>query len=451
MDRRLTTAHGVGPLLVATVVALALVMALGATPASAASPTACRVQSTITGKTYTALQPAVDAAKRGDRLTVRGTCHGPTVIDRNLVIEGIRAASRPLLTGDLAGVVLTVRKGVTATVKDLAIEGGRGHFREGGPKAPYNWPAGVRNHGSLTLHSVAVKLNRGVGIENTGRLRLSGNALVNHNGLSRAYVFKGIHNTGTLRMNGRARVGLWDNVENDGILVMNGASIIDDLMNRGTGTLHGTSSAWQVSNRGTLSLGDQSRIDGRGTSVGTTGVDNYGILTLNDTSSIIRAYIGVGNAPGSTVVLNGQSVIRRNSIGIRNHGTVTLNGSSSIRDNHLPEPSKCPYGCRPIGGAGVFNSGTLVLNDSSSIRGNSVSAWRAGSYGGGVYMVRDVSLPEPPSLTMTGSSTINGNAAGGPGGGVYAGAGSVLTGVSCAPQTLANVYGNTPDDCYLEP
>jgi hypothetical protein len=26
-----------------------------------------------------------------------------------------------------------------------------------------------------------------------------------------------------------------------------------------------------------------------------------------------------------------------------------------------------------------------------------------------------------------------------------------LDGVMCGPQTLANVYGNTPDDCYVEP
>ena len=53
MGTRLTTTHGTWRLLIATIVALALVMALGATSASAASPTACRVQNTDTGKTYT--------------------------------------------------------------------------------------------------------------------------------------------------------------------------------------------------------------------------------------------------------------------------------------------------------------------------------------------------------------------------------------------------------------
>ena len=37
------------------------------------------------------------------------------------------------------------------------------------------------------------------------------------------------------------------------------------------------------------------------------------------------------------------------------------------------------------------------------------------------------------------------------GGGVYNASGGTLVGVNCAPHTYANVYGNTPDDCYIEP
>ena len=52
MDTRLTTTHW--RLLLATVVALSLVMALGATSTTAASSTSCRVQNTVTGKTFRA-------------------------------------------------------------------------------------------------------------------------------------------------------------------------------------------------------------------------------------------------------------------------------------------------------------------------------------------------------------------------------------------------------------
>ena len=127
-----------------------------------------------------------------------------------------------------------------------------------------------------------------------------------------------------------------------------------------------------------------------------------------------------------------------------NSGSVTLNGSSAIRDNHATQyRSDCPAFClRPprLVGTGVSNGGSLTLNDASSISGNS-----AAESGGGVFMVSSAA-----SLTMTGSSTISGNTTGQFGGGVYAGAGTTLVGVNSAPQTLANVYGNTPDDCYFE-
>ena len=60
--------------------------------------------------------------------------------------------------------------------------------------------------------------------------------------------------------------------------------------------------------------------------------------------------------------------------------------------------------------------------------------------GGGVY--------NTGTLVMHGSATIHDNSAGVAGGGIHD-AGGTLTGVLCAPGTLANVYGNTPDDCYF--
>ena len=59
---------------------------------------------------------------------------------------------------------------------------------------------------------------------------------------------------------------------------------------------------------------------------------------------------------------------------------------------------------------------------------------------------------------MNGNSHISANEAGpggngvlGQGGGLYNASGGTLVGVNCAPHTYANVYGNTPDDCYVEP
>ena len=57
-------------------------------------------------------------------------------------------------------------------------------------------------------------------------------------------------------------------------------------------------------------------------------------------------------------------------------------------------------------------------------------------------------------LTMSGSSVITGNQAACGGGGLAKSSTTrtidTLVGVSCAPETLANIYGNAPDDCLLE-
>ena len=446
---------------VAAIFAVAFAMNLGAALASAASSTSCRVQNTVTSKAYTVLQAAVDAAKKDDRLTVRGTCHGTTVISRDLVIEGVlgRGADRPILDGDERGVVLTVKESVAVTVTNLTIRGGRGLLREGAPRTPWLRPAGVENGGKLTLQGVTVRRNVGLGVHNTGTLLLRGDTRIAINGKNEHV---GVINTGTLRLNGHAaiRQNNWG-VKNRGTLVLNGASRIKDntvgVENSGSLTLNDRSRlidfGWGIENSGSVTLNDDSEISGqyRPSGRGHLGVGNSGTLTLNARSRITDNGIGVNNM--GTLTLNDAGQVSGNQTGVANTGLLTLNGSSAIRDNHRAPPLDCyGSGCSaPAVGAGVTNAGTIVLNDSSTISGNTLHDSPNGSYGGGVWMLNDPSLSVPPSLTMTGSATISGNAVGDKGGGIYASADSILSGVSCGPQTLANVYGNTPDDCYFEP
>ena len=124
MDTRLTATHGIWRLLVTGIVALPLVMTLGAAPVSAAAPD-CRVQNTDTGKTYQALQAAVDAARDGDRLTVRGTCVGATVIDSRLVIQGIstKRSGRAILDADGQGRAVRIKPAARVTIRDLTDPG----------------------------------------------------------------------------------------------------------------------------------------------------------------------------------------------------------------------------------------------------------------------------------------------------------------------------------------
>ena len=98
----------------------------------------------------------------------------------------------------------------------------------------------------------------------------------------------------------------------------------------------------------------------------------------------------------------------------------------------------------PGGGVRLYDHGSLTMNDSSTITDNRAMV------GGGVL------LREDSTLTMNDSATITDNAARASpfraGGGVWVSRdGGTLVGVICAPKRDANVFGNSPDDCHMEP
>ena len=113
-------------LLVAAALVLVLVLTLEASPAAGDSRRACRVTNTDSGKSYTALQAAVDAAKSGARLTIRGTCVGNTVVAKDLTLAGVnsRLNGEPRLSGGLHARVLTIEKSAVVELRDVEIRGG---------------------------------------------------------------------------------------------------------------------------------------------------------------------------------------------------------------------------------------------------------------------------------------------------------------------------------------
>ena len=107
---------------------------LPAAPATASSR--CRVENLDTGVTRQALQRAVDDASAGNRLSVRGTCVGSTLINKDLRISGIETATSgpPTLDGAGQGRVVTVGSPDythgSVVLTDLTITGRRS--RNGG-------------------------------------------------------------------------------------------------------------------------------------------------------------------------------------------------------------------------------------------------------------------------------------------------------------------------------
>jgi hypothetical protein len=397
MQTRVAITPGLWRLLVAAIVALALTVTLGAMSASATKSSSCQVTNTDTGRTFPRLQQAVDAAKPGAHLIVKGTCYGGTFIDKDLAIVGkkTKRSGKPVLDGDNKARVLTIKPTVKVSIRSLVIRKGRAsRVPDGG---------GISNKGRLTLLDVVVGGNwaasRGGAIFNEGVLRVLGASRVKGNGTGTFGLGPAVFNLGHLVLGGSSRIVSNDGspLANEGTIIMNGASNIS------------RNTAFRV---------------------GRTGPTNRGTFMMNDRSSV---------AEGS---------------GFWNEGALTMNDESSIHHNLRAGPSlQCGGGSL---GGGVRNMGSLVMNDASSIRDNIASGGCSGppylSRGGGVY--------NEGTVTMTGASRITGNEAGaaavglrepGLGGGLYDASGGILNGVYCAPHTYANVYGNTPDDCYFEP
>jgi hypothetical protein len=252
---------------IATIGGLALATALfAAAPAAAASPTACRVRNLDTGVTKNSLQKAHDAAKADQRLTVRGTCAGITVLRKSLTITGIRTATsgKPILDAKLNGRVVKVRPGVKVTMRRLTIRGG----------ATPGSGGGILNDGTLVLRHVVVRGNTagadGGGVANGRNLTLAGSSSIRANG---AEVYGGgIYNS----------LGI-------GILTMKDSSSIraNTAGERGGG----------VSNHGTVKMrGSSSIADNQADHLG-GGVYNEGTVRMRGSSSITGNVVLEGGGP----------------------------------------------------------------------------------------------------------------------------------------------------------
>jgi hypothetical protein len=438
------------------VMATVLLLTVGAAPAASASPKACRVTNASSGQTYPGLQAAVDAAKRSDRLTVRGVCHGGTVIDKSLVIEGVTTptSGEAILDGDREARVMLVGSGIRVKLRGLVIRDGDAHiaqwvtkWRDGDPRyvgrcaggdvSCGRMGGGIHNKGTLVLRDVVVRDNvagyTGGGIQNNGTLTLHGSTRVTGNAAGRWG--GGVATEGTVTMNDTSRIdgnraggqggGLYSTGRS---VTMNDQSSISDNRSRFDGG--------GASISGTVTMNGESRISGNRSRRNGGGLRS-GSLTMNDRSSISANFArhtggGVSNG-GGPITLNDQSSISGNQArlfggGVDSLAAMTLNGESRISGNTAGT----------VGGGVANSSGMLTLNDASSISGNRVVG--QGGTGGGVS--------DRGGTIVNDAASITGNSASGGGGGIYFIDPSTRPHIFvCAPAEGANVYGNSPDDC----
>jgi hypothetical protein len=158
--------------------ALAVGMLVVSSPTAVGGPPSCAVSNTRTHKGYSSLQGAVNAAKAGDTLEVKGTCVGNSSVDRNITLRGVTNKAfpgAPTLDGNEQGTVLTITAGTT-TIRNLAITNGKTPDFGGGIAA--------RPGSSLTLINSTVSGNSAGssgGIDSdTGTVTLIGSTVSNN-------------------------------------------------------------------------------------------------------------------------------------------------------------------------------------------------------------------------------------------------------------------------------
>ena len=173
---------GTCPIGVLTVIGLvaSLAFATVGPVAAAVDDKRCRVRNLDRGTTYGFAQKAINAAKPGQHLRVKGTCVGPVSITIKLSITGVstREAGRATFDGAQRNTTFWVLPTGNVTVTNVIITGG--HPMGVGPLG-----GGIGNEGRLVLRDVVVMNNRGLssggGIHNEGTLILNGRTTVRNN------------------------------------------------------------------------------------------------------------------------------------------------------------------------------------------------------------------------------------------------------------------------------
>jgi hypothetical protein len=158
--------------LAALALAVAAVCSALIAPGAIGGPPSCAISNARTHKGYDALQAAVDAAKAGDTLEIKGTCVGSTSVGRDITLDGVvnkAFPETPTLDGNQSGRVLNITAG-KATIRGLAITNGRTEGDGGGIL--------IGAGASAALFDSAVRANAagsgsfGGGIEANGNLLL---------------------------------------------------------------------------------------------------------------------------------------------------------------------------------------------------------------------------------------------------------------------------------------
>ncbi len=450
---------------------LASIPALAIVPVASATPPPCTVRNVTTGHhaTFTgagALQSAITAATAGNTLKVWNTCMGDSIVTKNLTITDGGGGATLNGTGT-PGSVVTVNKGVAATINGLDIKGGTGNFDVNG-YAPITFGGGIDNEGSLTLTNDSVVKNTagdGGGVFNDSGAKLwlggksgtsinwntangyggggiynyrgtvsSTNASVNRNTASGTTVIGGggvFNQDGTVWLGSRWTSGTsvnWNTAPAGGGIYNYGTASHLTLDNGGVNRNTATGDGGGIYNAGpnSTTLMDTSVDHNRATSGG--GIYSSGKLSLTNVDVNWNAASvyggGILSDFGGTLSAYG-ATIRGNTAG-NVGGGLASNGAATFW-NSLVIGNKSK-----TGGGGIYSyDAALKLNDTAV-------TWNSAPYGGGIYAWGggNVALYHDSFVDHNTATVHNG------GGGIYYHGGTTLTNVVPGHNVRFNTNGN---------
>jgi hypothetical protein len=436
---------------------LAAVPALALVPVASAGPPPCTVRDVTTGHhaTYTgpgALQMAINGAVAGNTLKVWNTCTGDSIVTKNLTITAGGGGATLDGTGT-AGSVITIKPGVTATIKGLDITGGTGNF---GLYAPITFGGGIDNGGHLTLTNVSVVKNTagdGGGIFNDSGAKLtlggrsgtsinwntangyggggiynykgsvtSTNAEVSHNSAAGTTVIGGggiFNHDGNLWLGSRWTRGTSVNrnaAPAGGGIYQYGTASHLTIDNGEVNSNTATGAGGGINNQGpnTVTLLDTSVRWNAATSGG--GIYSSGKLTLtNDDINWNKASMwggGILNDFGGTLRASGVTI--RGNTAVNVGGGLASNGPATFWNSVITRNSSMK------GGGGLYSfDAALRLNDSAVTRNTAPNGGGIYAWGGGSVALEHFSFVNHNTATITHG-----------GGGIF----------YLAPTTLINVH-----------
>jgi hypothetical protein len=333
---------------------------------------------------FTSIQAAIDAATAGSTITIcEGKYKENITISKNLTLIGENNDVE--LDGAGGNSVVTVPRGVTATIQGLTIADGTGQEVAGEIAG-----GGIFNGGDLTLVDVIVQDNTagiGAGIANLNLANLTlDNTIVQENDAKDDEAFRGVSQGG--------------GIYNEFVLILRNGSVITENEASQGGAIY---NARPGEGGNALTISGGSRIEDNTADTDGAGIYSDGGEVTIDGSSVV----------GNKAKGNGGGIFSRDS------GPLTIRNDSVIESNEAQN------------GGGVYNQAATFTSIDSSIAEN-----EADDLGGGIFNIG------AGATVALQASTVFENDAGDLGGGIFNTEGGVVT-----LDADSGVVDNKPNNC----